>query len=235
MSSNPPPSSVRCWPHAAKRNEVSWCCTCIVFLGVRIWWKKYWISAHHVTGTYSWRASSQGACRSKTLSWPYVNSDAGNLTVWAVAWNSRSESCAGKSSFNVDLSLVALCVNEVLVMAATSGSALCPVSKMSSNCWQIHASRICRHNHRWSSLLRVRLMTPSFWASHHLVQRYLCHLSWSPIMRQQSDSQFHPYAIHQIQIRIEGFTSTAISVLSARLRIYFIASSSGQMVNLGPS
>lgn len=97
------------------------------------------IQTRNAPKTYFWCALSPGACRGKMPWCSYVNWEAGYPTVWASAWHWRPETYARRSSSNVEVSLVAICLVLVWGMAAPYGSSLLSVSTVSLHCWQIHS------------------------------------------------------------------------------------------------
>lgn len=103
---------------------------------------------------------------------------------------------------------LAVCVVVVWVRAAPSGSTLFTVSTLSPHCWQIHSMCSFCIDHRLSSLLGERLMTPPSTINHHLISSYPFHLPQVAVRRQWNGCWYQLYARHPVQILIDGVATT---------------------------
>lgn len=129
----------------------------------------------------------------------YIDMDAGNPTVSTVGWHSLCEAYDWRNSSNVGVSSFAICFNLTWAMTVTSSTELFFVSLRLSHCEKFMISHRIRHNHHFSFVLDVQVVSPSFLVSHDQSLWFPCSLFPVVTMSQRSGFLIQLYAGDQIE------------------------------------
>lgn len=76
----------------------SYICHSFEYSAEVVQWEIYSLLACNACKIYSCSGPSTGGCRTEVVSQLYINTKAGNLTVYTAAWHSRFELCACKTA-----------------------------------------------------------------------------------------------------------------------------------------